>query len=211
NRPAGAVPAQRDLAAEGTALPPRDRRRRRPARGVLRRGLRAATTARAARLGLLHRIPERRAELVKLRDLLRGNTPSDTTGPSGFDIKPRDGMVAFTLPAGELEALRSGGGSARSRLQLVALEAYAEQGVALPVSDGYVVPDEVVAGLDADEAAFLGVPDVFPGVVSGRVHGMTTSDRFAVSLTVLDGKYAQPVRRAGPFLDVGTRRYRMPP
>jgi len=148
---------------------------------------------------------------VKLRDLLRGNTPSDTTGPSGFDIKPRDGMVAFTLPAGELEALRSGGGSARSRLQLVALEAYAEQGVALPVSDGYVVPDEVVAGLDADEAAFLGVPDVFPGVVSGRVHGMTTSDRFAVSLTVLDGKYAQPVRRAGPFLDVGTRRYRMPP
>src|SRR5690606_4764592 len=43
------------------------------------------------------------------------------------------------------------------------------------------------------------------------VHGMTTSDRFAVSLTVLDGKYAQPVRRAGPFLDVGTRRYRMPP
>lgn len=148
---------------------------------------------------------------MKLRNLLRGSgTPSEPEA-SGFSVEPRDGMVAFTTSADDLSALRSGTGPVRRRLQLLALEALAEQGVALPVTDGYVVPDDVVARLDLDEAAFLGIPDLFPGTIAGQVRGMTTSEHFAVDLQVMDGKYAQPVRRSGPFVDVGTRRYRLAP
>jgi hypothetical protein len=150
-------------------------------------------------------------ELMKLRNLLRGSSTTTEPDNSGFDVASRDGMVAFTTTADDLSALRSGTGPVRRRLQLLALEALAEQGVALPVTDGYVVPDDVVANLDADEAAFLGIPEVFPGTIAGQVRGVTTGDHFAVDLQVMDGKYAQPVRRSGPFVDVGTRRYRLAP
>lgn len=148
---------------------------------------------------------------MKLRNLLRGSGTTSEPEDSGFSVEPRDGMVAFTTSAHDLSALRSGTGAVRRRLQLLALEALAEQGVALPVTDGYVVPDDVVANLDADEAAFLGVPEVFPGTITGQVRGMTTAEHFAVDLKVMDGKYVQPVRRSGPFIDVGTRRYRLAP
>lgn len=148
---------------------------------------------------------------MKLRDLLRGSRATVEAEDEGFVVEPRDDMVAFTTAPEELDALRAGTGSVRRRLQLVALEALAEQGVALPVTDGYVVGEDVVAALDADEADFLGVPEAFPGTIAGEVRGLTTSDSFAVRLQVMDGPYAQPVRRSGPFVDVGTRRYRLAP
>lgn len=148
---------------------------------------------------------------MKLRDLLRGSRTTAEADDEGFVVEPRDGMVAFTTTPEELTTLRSGTGSVRRRLQLVALEALAEQGVALPVSDGYVVQEDVVARLEADEADFLGVPETFPGTIAGQVRGLTTSGSFAVGLQVMDGRYAQPVRRSGPFVDVGTRRYRLAP
>lgn len=148
---------------------------------------------------------------MKLRNLLRGSSTATEPEDSGFAVAPRDGMVAFTTTADDLSALRSGAGPVRRRLQLLALEALAEQGVALPVTDGYVVPDDVVANLDTDEAAFLGIPEMFPGTIAGQVRGVTTGEHFAVDLQVMEGKYAQPVRRSGPFVDVGTRRYRLAP
>ncbi|MFD2025062.1 hypothetical protein [Promicromonospora aerolata] len=105
---------------------------------------------------------------MKLRNLLRGSSTATEPEDSGFAVAPRDGMVAFTTTADDLSALRSGAGPVRRRLQLLALEALAEQGVALPVTDGYVVPDDVVANLDTDEAAFLGIPEMFPGRSPGR-------------------------------------------
>ncbi|MEU4364117.1 DEAD/DEAH box helicase [Promicromonospora sp. NPDC023987] len=148
---------------------------------------------------------------MKLRNLLRGSGTTAEPEDTGFAVEPRDGMVAFTTTADDLSALRTGTGPVRRRLQLLALEALAEQGVALPVTDGYVVPDDVVANLDTDEAAFLGIPEVFPGTIAGQVRGTTTGQHFAVDLQVMDGRYAQPVRRSGPFIDVGTRRYRLAP
>ncbi|MBL0886377.1 DEAD/DEAH box helicase [Myceligenerans indicum] len=149
---------------------------------------------------------------MRLRDLLRGHAAeTEQADDAGFTVEPRDGMVAFTFPPEALAGLRSGIGSPRSRLQLLALEALAEQGVALEVSDGFVVTDGVVAALDTDEAAFLGVPDAFPGSITGAVRGATTSSRFVVELQAVDGRYPQPVRRTGPFIEVGTRRYRLAP
>lgn len=146
---------------------------------------------------------------MRLRDLLRGGANRDDD--TGFTLEPRDGTVAFTVPAAELAALQSGTGSPRRRLQFMALEALAEQGVALPVSDGFVVADDDVAALDPDEAAFLGLPEAFSGTITGQVRGATTSARFTVELQVTAGKYAQPVRRTGPFVEVGSRRYRLSP
>ncbi|RPF20978.1 DEAD/DEAH box helicase [Myceligenerans xiligouense] len=147
---------------------------------------------------------------MRLRDLLRGKAKDspESDGP-GFDVSLRDGTVTFTLQPDQIDAVRNGSGSARGRLQLHTLEGLAEQGIAWEISDGFAVPDDAVAALDPVDAADLELPELFGGKIVGEVRASTTSQRFGVELQVLEGTYAQPVRRSGPFVDVGSRRFRL--
>lgn len=90
--------------------------------------------------------------------------------------------------------------------QYACLQMLVEEGLAEPIRNGFVIPSEHAACLDADVRYLLKLPPVFEGGVSARVEGQSSQAAFAVRL-VLNylGEDIYHYELAGPCLKLSDK------
>ncbi len=115
----------------------------------------------------------------------------------------------FVVDSSVLVLLRAGQGQRTTQEQYYLLDALTEEGRAAHTEDGFVVPAEEVARLDADEARVLTLPDRYAGELRARVRSFTSSPEFSVTIHLAVGDHFTPVRRCGPVVQVGSTLQRL--
>lgn len=114
-----------------------------------------------------------------------------------------DSVSANFLMDGEnLRQVQAGEGGAPVQEQLLTLELLCEQSDAERLANGYTVPADNVARLDAELARILRLPPRFDGTIELNVKSNTTSSRFDVIATVGFGSLREPISRTGPMIRV---------
>ena len=130
----------------------------------------------------------------------------------GFASRADSSGVNFYLPAQTLSALREGKGNALQKIQLIALNMLAEQGIAEQTANGFHIGAEDVAGMDSEQADILRLPRRFPGRFVTSISGRTGNSAFRVSISVELASASMPFTRKGPYLFVtSTEQYWLTP
>ncbi|MEW1960690.1 DEAD/DEAH box helicase [Kineococcus sp. NPDC059986] len=150
-------------------------------------------------VGLIDRIRRRRpAEVIE-----------EVSSTPVFDIQYGQ-YTRFITDRTTLSLMRSGRASRRAQEQFYVLDLLTDEFRASETDDGFTVPEDVLASLDADDAAVLGLPPVFGGALEARVHRWTSSPDFALDLDVLVESLPTAPDRRGPVLQVGGELLRLP-
>ncbi|MGQ9951336.1 DEAD/DEAH box helicase [Pseudomonas aeruginosa] len=118
----------------------------------------------------------------------------------GFLASPDSNGVNFYLPVQSFKALQEGRGNALQKIQLIALNMLAEQGIAESTANGFHIGAEDVAGMDLEQADILRLPRRFPGRFLTSITGRTGNSSFRVGVTVEMSEGVAPFNRKGPYL-----------
>lgn len=118
----------------------------------------------------------------------------------GFLATPDSNGVNFYLPVQSFKALHEGKGNALQKIQLIALNMLAEQGIAEPTANGFHIGAEDVAGMDLEQAEILRLPRRFPGRFLTSISGRTGNSSFRVGITVEMSEGVAAFNRKGPYL-----------
>ncbi|WP_432543027.1 DEAD/DEAH box helicase [Kineococcus sp. SYSU DK002] len=135
--------------------------------------------------------------------------PSGPETPTGFR-QEFGRYTRFTADPETLSLVRAGQAGRRAQEQYYVLDLLCDDGQATDLDDGFAVSEDVIAGLDALDAAVLGLPSTFDGRLEARVHRYTASPDFRVELDVLVGAHPTTPDRRGPVLRVGGELHRLP-
>lgn len=137
--------------------------------------------------------------------------PDDVFAPMpGFRIA-FDEETRFTADLDVLRLMRDGIAQRSAQEQFIVLDMLAEEGRATPVAEGFVVPADVVAQMDDDEATILGLPPRFSGEIRTAPHKWTSSPDFRVDVVVRTGMHPEPYERRGPAISVAGSLSRLSP
>lgn len=149
---------------------------------------------------------------MPLLDFLRSfigerDTPLSTL--EGFQASADSAGVNFYLPQPVFKALQSGTGNALQKIQLIALNMLAEQGIAEPTANGFHIGAEDIAGMDLEQAEILRLPRRFNGRFITSISGHTANSSFRVSLSVVMPGESSPVpfNRKGPYVFLTSQEY----
>lgn len=150
-----------------------------------------------------------------LRDFFKnliGERKSDISSDQGFSCLNDTGGINMYLPNDELSQSRLGKGNALQKIQLIVLNMLREQGVAVPIANGFRISAESVAGLDDEQAELLRLPGRYGGEFSTRISGRSGSSGFRVGLLARINNEEAPFSRKGAFMSLGGAEvYRLTP
>ncbi len=149
---------------------------------------------------------------MPLMDFLRsfiGERDTSLSTLEGFQATPDSSGVNFYLPQPVFKALQSGAGNALQKIQLIALNMLAEQGIAEPTANGFHIGAEDIAGMDLEQTEILRLPRRFIGRFNTSISGHTANSSFRVNLSVAIPGENTPVsfHRKGPYLFLTSQEY----
>lgn len=134
-----------------------------------------------------------------LRSMVSGEK-ENISGQPGFQLRADSTGLLFFVDLQEFTELKQGKGPALKKMQLIALRMLEEQGLALPMANGYHVGAENIAGLDDEQAEVLKLPERFSGSFTTDISGRTGNSGFRVNAAATVDGQAVPFTRTGPFL-----------
>ncbi|NNC13687.1 DEAD/DEAH box helicase [Planctomonas sp. JC2975] len=139
-----------------------------------------------------------------VRSMLSGRDDNATaiTDEDLFSVSYDDDGVNLVVHRAQLRELEEGKGGVEATTQLVLLHMLAETGLALPIPGGFRIPAVHAVRLDDGDAAVLGLPPRFDGTFTADIDAYTTSPRFAVRLSAVDGLDRRPAQLRGALLTV---------
>lgn len=143
---------------------------------------------------------DRNMSLIDLLRSLVGADKEEAIEDVGFACTPDSEGLNLFVDTATFSALGRGDGSTLQKMQLIVLRMLQEQGIALPIANGFRVPSEDVAGLDDDQAQVLRLPSRYCGTYVANISGRTGSSGFRVDLSARDGNATVPFVRKGPLL-----------
>lgn len=139
----------------------------------------------------------------------RPTVPDDDFSPmTGFRLEYGD-ETRFIADAETISAMRDGMAQRSAQEQFYVLDLLVDDGRAVTLPDGFVVPAEVLAQLDDGDATALRLPPRFVGAARTAVHRFTSSPDFRVDIELQVGAHPEPARRRGPVVHVGGQTYRL--
>ena len=96
-------------------------------------------------------------------------------------LADNDGIV-FVADQDLLGKAKSGKAGALATHQYIQLQILAEEGLAEPIGNGFLIESALAVQLDEDTRHFLSLPDSFPGKYLVRIDGLAHQENFRVQL-----------------------------
>jgi len=135
------------------------------------------------------------------RQIVQANIEALSEDGTRYDFDDRNDETTWFLAHGdEHDRLDQGGLTTPLSIQHLFLSAIVENGEAVEIAKGFAVPNHVIAALDVEEKALLGLPQPCTGELDCRINGTTTSSNFGVGLTIRRSGFTQDMELDGPFV-----------
>ena len=138
--------------------------------------------------------------LIDIFKSMLGEKGTDLDSQSGFDMTADSDGVNFYLEKATFAKVLRGEGTALQKVQLVVLRMLEEQGIALPIANGFHVVSEDVAGMDNEQADMLRLPRHSSPQFDTQISGRTGNSGFRVEVLLQHDNRTVPFMRKGPLV-----------
>jgi SNF2 family DNA or RNA helicase len=138
--------------------------------------------------------------LVEIFKSLLGESSAKLSTQQGFIYYADSEGLNLYLDRKVYADLAEGQGNALQKIQLVVLRMLEEQGIALPLANGFHLSAEDAAGLDNEQAEILRLPRRFNMGFVSQLSGRTGNSSFKAQLLVSSDSGEVPFTRKGPLL-----------
>lgn len=129
---------------------------------------------------------------------------TDRTISFGFTPDPVDGGY-FYVEESQFVKIKNGTANEWLTQQFVTLKMLEEQGEAESIPNGFIVPSEVLCRLDDYTREALSLPEIWQGIISADIKGISSRSNFSVELSVTDpnGRNTYSYEVEGPIIKFG--------